>query len=113
MYYPIKPNLIINSAHPTSEEDIEALKTGTFYSFANNPSKLKILGLWGCGYDDRNNWADHPERLEGLLSAMAKVPIKHSLEKIWVLACAVSKQQVLEMVEKHGFTNIKEIDSYY
>jgi ribosomal protein S18 acetylase RimI-like enzyme len=44
---------------------------------------------------------------------MAKVPIKHSLEKIWVLACAVSKQQVLEMVEKHGFTNIKEIDSYY
>jgi hypothetical protein len=37
---------------------------------------------------------EHPERLEGLLAAMAKTQIKHSLEKIYVYDCGVSNEQV-------------------
>jgi hypothetical protein len=47
--------------------------------------------------------------LEGLLAAMAKTQIKHSLEGIWVNDCEVSEEQVREMVDRHGFTNIKDI----
>jgi hypothetical protein len=95
-------------AQPTSKQDIERLKKSTFYSFVNNPSKLKTLHLDDCGtkYD---NWFKHPERLEGLLAAMAKTRIKHSLKIIYVHCCGVSEKQVREMVEKHGFTNIKKI----
>jgi hypothetical protein len=55
------------------------------------------------------NWKEHPERLEGLLAAMAKTQIKHSLETIWVCDCGVSKKQVRKMMDSHGFTNIKNI----
>jgi hypothetical protein len=96
-------------AQPTSKEDIKALKEGTFYSFANNPSKLKILGLWGCGSEYCNNWEEHPERLEGLLAAMGKTPIKDSLEQIIVGYCGVSNEQVKKMVKRHGLINVKEI----
>jgi hypothetical protein len=47
--------------------------------------------------------------LEGLLAAMAKTQIKHSLETIWVGKCGVSNEQVEKMVYKHGFTNVKKI----
>jgi hypothetical protein len=96
-------------AQPTSKQDIDRLKKGTFYSFANNPSKLKSLELWGCGKKYDNNWEEHPERLEGLLAAIANSQIKHSLEKIYVINCGVSEEQVREMVDKHGFTNIDYI----
>jgi hypothetical protein len=43
------------------------------------------------------------------LAGMAKSPIKHSLETIWIGKCGVYKEQVREMVDRHGFTNIKEI----
>jgi hypothetical protein len=96
-------------AQPTSKQDTDRLKKGTFYSFANNPSKLKELNLIGCGRWYDNNWRKHPERLEGLLAAMANTQIKHSLEKINVYYCGVSKEQVRKMVDRHGFTNIKWI----
>jgi hypothetical protein len=41
---------------------------------------------------------------------MAKTPIKQSLERIDVCNCGVSEEQVWEMVNRHGFTNIKKID---
>jgi hypothetical protein len=91
-------------AQPTSKQDIDRLKKGTFYSFANNPSELKSLELKGCGKKYDNNWQEHPERLEGLLAAMANTQIKNSLEKIYVINCGVR-----EMVDKHGFTNIDYI----
>jgi hypothetical protein len=94
-------------AQPTSEEDIERLKEFAYYSFANNPAKLKELWLWDCGTSYDNNWKEHPERLEGLLAAMAKTQIKHSLETIWVLDCEASEKQVRKMVDRHGFTNVK------
>jgi hypothetical protein len=96
-------------AQPTSKQDIEELNKGIFYSFANNPSKLEILWLWGCGRKYDNNWGEHPERSEGLLAAMAKTQIKNSLETIYVDYCGVSEEKVREMVDRHGFTNIKEI----
>jgi hypothetical protein len=40
---------------------------------------------------------------------MAKTPIKDTLEEIYVRYCGVSEEQVREMVDKHGFTNIKMI----
>jgi hypothetical protein len=40
---------------------------------------------------------------------MAKTQIKDSLEEIYVDDCGVSEEQVREMVDKHGFTNIKKI----
>jgi hypothetical protein len=100
-------------AQPTLKQDIERLKKGTFYSFANNPSKLIRLGLDRCGRNYDNNWEEHPERLEGLLAAMTKTQLKHSLEIIWVNNCGVDEEQVNEMVDKHRFTNIKEIDADY
>jgi hypothetical protein len=103
--------LLIDLARPISEEDIEALTKGTFYSFANNPSRLKKLDLYKCDRSSENKWKKHPERLEGLLAAMAKTPIKHSLNRLYILGCSVSKEQVREMVDRHGFTNIKTIDS--
>jgi hypothetical protein len=96
-------------AQPTSQEDIERLNKGTFYSFSNNPSILIQLNLWGSGDKYGNNWREHPERLEGLLAAMAKTQIKHSLEEIRVCLCGVSEEQAKEMMDRHGFTNIKEI----
>jgi hypothetical protein len=96
-------------AQPTSKQDIQALKHGTFYTFSNRQSKLEELHLQGCGAKYGNNWKDHPERLEGLLAAMAKTPIKHSLVGIYLLGCGVSEEQVWEMVDKHRFTNIKNI----
>jgi hypothetical protein len=51
--------------------------------------------------------------LEGLLAAMAKTQIKHSLEEMRVDYCGVSEEQVREMVDRHGFTNIKKIDADY
>jgi hypothetical protein len=42
---------------------------------------------------------------------MAKTQIKHSLEEIHVWGCGVSEEQIREMVDRHGFTNIKEIDA--
>jgi CRISPR/Cas system type I-B associated protein Csh2 (Cas7 group RAMP superfamily) len=107
-----KSNDNLPLAQPTSEEDIERLKKGTFYSFANNPSKLKSLSLNQSGEKYDNNWKEHPERLEGLLAAMAKTQIKHSLKEIDVDDCGVSKEQVREMVDRHGFTNVKEINAY-
>jgi hypothetical protein len=56
-----------------------------------------------------DNWKEHHERLEGLLAAMAKTSIKDSLEEMHVQYCGVSEEQVREMVDKHGFTNIKKI----
>jgi hypothetical protein len=103
--------IILFSVQPSSEEDIEALKKGTFYSFANSPSNIKDLNLWSCGSHHDNNWKEHPERLEGLLAAMAKTPIKDSLEKIWVSSCGVNKWQIRKMLDRHGFTNIKFIDT--
>jgi hypothetical protein len=44
--------------------------------------------------------------VEGLLAAMAKTQIKHSLEEIDVDRCGVSLEQMKEMVDRHGFTNI-------
>jgi (2Fe-2S) ferredoxin len=44
---------------------------------------------------------------------MAKTPIKDTLEEIDVWYCGVSKEQVREMVDKHGFTNIKKIIDRY
>jgi hypothetical protein len=96
-------------AQPTSKQDIDRLKKGTFYSFANNPSKLEILDLEGCGEKYENNWEEHPERLEGLLAAMAKTQIKHSLDIMYVYYCGVSEKQMREMVDRHGFINIKTI----
>jgi hypothetical protein len=98
-------------AQPTLKQDIDRLKKGTFYSFANNPSKLKRLSLYRCGVMYDNNWKEHPERLEGLLAAMAKTQIKHSLERINVEDCGVSKEQVREMVDRHEITNIDYIDA--
>jgi hypothetical protein len=63
----------------------------------------------GCRNEYDNNWEEHPERLEGLLAAMAKTQIKLSLEEIWVGLCGVNEKQVREMLDKHGFTNIKKI----
>jgi hypothetical protein len=97
----------------SEEEDIERLKKGTFYSFANNPSKLKTLDLYGCDDLYANDWKEHPERLEGLLAAMANTQIKHSLEKIYVYHCGVSQEQVWKMMDRHGFTNIKGIYANY
>jgi nucleoside-triphosphatase THEP1 len=51
--------------------------------------------------------------LEGLLAAMAKTQIKHSLEEIGIICCGVIKEQVREMVDRHGFTNIKDIYGDY
>jgi hypothetical protein len=34
-------------AQPTSDEDIQALKQGTFYSFANKQANIKELNLSG------------------------------------------------------------------
>jgi hypothetical protein len=99
-------------AQPTSKQDIKRLKKGTFYSFANNPSKLKILNLYQSGDKYGNNWEEHPERLEGLLAAMAKTQIKHSLERIGVIYCGVDKKKMKKMVDRHGFTNVKQIDIY-
>jgi hypothetical protein len=96
-------------AQPTSKQDIDRLNKGTFYSFANNPSKLKCLGLSFCGVMYGNNWGEHPERLEGLLAAMAKTLIKYSLETIFVSSNGVSNKQVREMMDRHGFINIKWI----
>jgi hypothetical protein len=56
-----------------------------------------------------NDWPSHPERLEGLLASMANTPIKHSLEEIYIEECGLSLKQVMEMVERHGFTNIRQI----
>jgi hypothetical protein len=56
-----------------------------------------------------NNWDEHPERLEGLLAAMAKTQIKHSLENINATGSGVSEETVMKMVKRHGFTNIKNI----
>jgi hypothetical protein len=42
---------------------------------------------------------------------MAKTPTKLSLEKISVGWCGVSKELMREMMDRHGFTNIKEISS--
>jgi hypothetical protein len=100
-------------AQPNSKQDIERLKKGTFYSFANNPSKLKQLSFNECGGNYGNNWNEHPERLEGLLAAMAKTQIKHSLERIDVTFCRVSKEQLREMKHRHRFTNVKMFDAYY
>jgi hypothetical protein len=50
--------------------------------------------------------------LEGLLAAMAKTQIKHSLEGIWASDCGVNKEQVREMMDRHGFTNIKNIYTF-
>jgi hypothetical protein len=94
-------------AQPTSKKDIKRLKKGTFYSFANNPSKLKYLDLSWCGYEYGNNWKEYPERLEGLLAAMAKTQIKHSLERIDVIKCGMHMEQVMKMVDRHGFANVK------
>jgi hypothetical protein len=122
----------LSLAQPTSEQDIDRLKKGTFYSFTNSPSKLKILNLWGSGKRYGNNWKEHPERLEGLLAAIVKTQIKHSLEIIDVWDCGVykvnkvnevdevdekkmkeeeemRKEKVKEMVNRQGFTNIKKI----
>jgi hypothetical protein len=49
--------------------------------------------------------------LEGLLAAMANTQIKHSLEIIRVWNCGVSEKHVREMVDRHGFTNIKMINA--
>jgi hypothetical protein len=106
-----KSNENLPLAQPTSEEDIERLKKGTFYSFTNNPSKLKILSLYTSGEQYDNNWKEHPERLEGLLAAMTKTQIKHSLKEIWIQWCGVSQEQVREMVDRHGFTNVTFIDA--
>jgi hypothetical protein len=100
--------LTIALAQPTSEEEIQALTKGIFYSFSDRPSNLKQLDLWGCGPHHENNWGEHPERMEGLLAAMAKTPIKHSLETIYI-DCRVSEEQAREMLDRHGFTNIKDI----
>jgi hypothetical protein len=105
-------NSQISLAQPASQEDIQALTQGTFYSFATTQSKLKKLSFEGCGINHDNDWKEHPERLEGLLKAMAKTPIKDSLEKIWTRWCGVSEEQVKKMVEDYGFTKIKEINSY-
>jgi hypothetical protein len=48
--------------------------------------------------------------LEGLLAAMAKTQIKHSLEMIVISWSGVSKEQVREMVDRHGFTNVETIN---
>jgi hypothetical protein len=64
--------------------------------------------LYGCGKYHHNNWEEHPERLEGLLAAMAKTPIKHSLKKLGIINCGVSEKKVGEMVGRQGFTNIKQ-----
>jgi hypothetical protein len=93
-------------AQPKSGDDINKIKKGKFYSFSNNPSKLKILDLDKCGTMYDSNWEEHPERLEGLLAAMAKTQIKHSLETICVNKCGMNEEQVREMVDRHGFTNI-------
>jgi hypothetical protein len=47
--------------------------------------------------------------LEGLLAAMANTKIKHSLEEIVAFGCGANEEQVREMVDRHGFTNIKKI----
>jgi hypothetical protein len=47
--------------------------------------------------------------LEGLLAAMAKTQIKHSLEEYMLIDCGVSEEQVRKMVDRHGFTNSKNI----
>jgi hypothetical protein len=103
--------LPVGLAQPTSEEDIRALKDGTFYSFASNPYKLKSLDLDWCDDFCLNNWDEHPERLQGLLAAMAKTQIKHSLEEIVTFSRKVSKSQMEEMMVRHGFTNSVEV--YY
>jgi hypothetical protein len=102
-------NRLIILAQPISDEDIQKLKQGTFYSFTPKESKLKTLELEGCGINHDNNWEEHLERLEGLLAAMAKTPIKDSLEDILVGYCGLSEEQVREIMDRHGFHNIKEI----
>jgi hypothetical protein len=62
-----------------------------------------------CGISHNNDWSKHPERLEGLLAALAKTSMKNSLQEIDVKDCGMRKKKVMEMVEKHGLTNIKEI----
>jgi hypothetical protein len=99
-------------AEPISEKDIQALKEGTFYSFANKKSNLKRLTL---GFEDTNyfdelgQYPEKFEKLEGLLAAMAKTPIKQSLEVLHVDYYKMNKKQVKEMAKKHGFTNVKNI----
>jgi hypothetical protein len=107
----IKFNNNLPLAQPISKQDIERLKKGTFYSFVNKPSKLKELSLYSCGTKYDNNWKEHPERLEGLLASMAKTQIKHSLNRITVHSCGVSKKLVLDMVNRHGFTNVLKINA--
>jgi hypothetical protein len=36
--------------------------------------------------------------------------MKHSLEEIDIGYCGVSKKDLREILSRHGFTNIKEID---
>jgi hypothetical protein len=96
-------------AQPTSEEDIQALRQGSFYSFPSTKSKIKQLSLYGCGSSFENKWEEHPERLEGLLAAISKTSIKDSLETLNVEDCNLNEKQVNEMKESHGFSDILKI----
>jgi flavorubredoxin len=102
-------NISILLAQPTSFEDIKALQEGTFYTFASKKTKIKTLNLFGCGTWYGNNWGKYPEFLNGLLAAMAKTPLRESLKTIGVGSCEVNEEQVKEMVERLGFTNISVI----
>jgi hypothetical protein len=94
-------------AQPSSEGDIQALKEGTFYSFPNKPSNIKRLCLFECGHK-YGDWHKCLNGLDGLLMAIAKTPIKHSLEEIDLQYCGLSDAEV----RKHGFTKLKSIMTY-
>jgi hypothetical protein len=109
--------LPITLALPTSKEDIKALEEGTFYNIVNNPSNIEKLRLNRINSNFNQFEAELKESpvmvMKGLFAAMAKTSIKHSIKEIELISCGMSTEKVREMMDKHGFTNVRKISTTY
>lgn len=95
---------------PTSEEDIQSLKEGTYYDFSTiEASNIETLNLSFSGTSYKNNFNQHIERLGGFLLAVSKTGIRHSLKKIIVYECNVTKDTVKDIIDHCDFENLEEI----
>ena len=71
-------------------------------------SKLEHLGFWGSGGSDYSNWKAHPMRFENLVASIAKSQgLKHSLKKLNIGKCEITKEKAYEVLNKYNLKSVK------
>ena len=72
-----------------------------------NSCNIKYLNMNYCGDADNEDFAAHPQRFENLLEAISNsLPLRNSLETLYIAGCGVSREKAEQVSIKYGLNEL-------